>query len=325
MSPTAPLLEARGLVRRFQARRRGEPPVVAVDAVDVELAAGEVVGLVGESGSGKTTLGKVLLRILEPQGGTLRFEDRDLLSLRPRELRDARARMQMIYQGASACLNPGLTVEQHLRETIALHRPADRARAEEIVDRTLADFRLRGKRTARPRELSGGERRRVGVARCLLPGPSLVVADEPTAGLDASVKSEVLELMLRARAREVTWLFVSHELDIVRYVADRVLVMFRGRIVQHMPAADLDPRGDLADRALHPYCERLLSTAFGARTRVVTPAARAEQPRGCPYLSACHTVDPTSPLWQTCTEQVPRLVQLGGGRRIACHRFLGTK
>ncbi len=318
---TAPLLQARGLVRRFQARRRGEPPVVAVNRVDLDLAPGEVVGLVGESGSGKTTLGKVLLRILEPQEGSVRFEGQDLRALEPRALRAARARMQMIYQGASASLNPGLTVEQHLRETIALHRPDDRPRADELVDRTLADFRLRGKRSARPRELSGGERRRVGVARCLLPGPSLVVADEPTAGLDASVKSEVLELMLRHRQGETTWLFVSHELDIVRYVAARVLVMFRGRVVQEMPAADLDPRGALADRGLHPYCERLLSTAFGARTEVVRPAARPEQPVGCSYRSACHAVDPTDPLWQTCTEQVPQLVQLGGSRAIACHRF----
>jgi ABC-type dipeptide/oligopeptide/nickel transport system ATPase component len=151
-----------------------------------------------------------------------------------------------------------------------------------------------------------------------------VVADEPTAGLDASVKSEVLELMLRAREVEMTWLFVSHELDIVRYVADRVLVMFRGRIVQEMPAADLDPRGDLSARSLHPYCERLLSTAFGAETDVVRPALRPEQSTGCPYLSACHAVDPTSPLWQTCTEAVPHLVQLGGGRGVACHRFTET-
>ena len=320
----APLLEGRGLVRRFQARRPGEPQVVAVDRVDLKLEVGEVVGLVGESGSGKTTLGKLLLRILEPEEGTLRFEGRDLLAFTPRQLRAVRARMQMIYQGASACLNPGLTVEQHLRETISLHRPQDRGRAEELVDQTLADFRLRGKRGARPAELSGGERRRVGVARCLLPGPSLVVADEPTAGLDASVKSEVLELMLRARAREMTWLFVSHELDIVRYVADRVLVMFRGRIVQGMPADDLDPRGDLSARSLHPYCQRLLSTAFGAETEVVEPANRPEQLTGCPYLSACHAVDPTSPLWQTCTEAVPRLVQLGGGRSVACHRFTET-
>ena len=321
------VLEARGLVQRFGARRAGEPLVLAVNHVDVTLEAGEVVGLVGESGSGKTTLGKLLLRILEPQEGSIRFEGQDLLALSARELRSVRARMQMIYQGASACLNPGLTVEAHLRETIALHRPQDRACADELVDQTLADFRLRGKRGARPRELSGGERRRVGVARCLLPGPSLVVADEPTAGLDASVKSEVLELMLRARDQQMTWLFVSHELDIVRYVADRVLVMFRGRIVQEMPSDALDPRGDLAARPLHPYCERLLSTAFGAETDVVTPADRPERPDGCPYLSACHAVDPDSPLWQTCTEQVPQLVQLGGGVRIACHRFMeaGTR
>ena len=119
----------------------------------------------------------------------------------------------------------------------------------------------------------------------------------------------------------MAWIFVSHELDIVRYVADRVLVMFRGRVVQEMAAQDLDPHGDLSERALHPYTERLLSTAFGSDSEPVRPATRAEADGGCPYRALCHAVDPDDPLWPRCTHEVPELVQPGDGRKVACHRF----
>ncbi len=318
---SSPLLSARRLVRRFAPRQRGESEVVAVNGVDLDIRRGEVVGLVGESGSGKTTLGKVLLGIQPSDGGEIHLEGEPLRSMSRARARELRRRTQMIYQSATACLNPGLTVAQHLQETIALHRPADLPRAEALIDETLAAYGLQGKRGSRPRELSGGERRRVGVARCLLPGPSLIVADEPTAGLDASVKSDVLELMLEHRTdasgAPAAWIFISHELDIVRYVADRVLVMYRGRIVQEMTAAELDPRRvDAA--SLHPYTERLLRSAFVAGTEPVRVPQRVESAGGCPYRAACHRVDPAHALWQSCTSQVPEPVQPSGGR-VACH------
>ncbi len=313
------LLAATDIRKTFAPRIKDDPPVVAVDGVDLTIAPGEVIGLVGESGSGKTTLGKLLLRIIEPDAGSITLDGADFRALGAPELRVARTSVQMIYQAATACLNPGLTVDQHLRETIALHRPADLARADDLIAETLAAFRLEGKGSARPRELSGGQRRRVGVARCLLPRPRLVIADEPTAGLDASVKSEVLELMLGGRAPDQAWVFISHELDIVRFVADRVLVMYRGRIVQELPASRIDPRNLDDVDGLHPYTERLLRSALTADVEPVEVPRREASSGGCPYRAECHRVDPSAPLWQRCTEQVPDPVRPGGTARISCH------
>ncbi|MEE2827676.1 MAG: ATP-binding cassette domain-containing protein, partial [Myxococcota bacterium] len=183
-------------------------------------------------------------------------------------LRGLRRRFQMIYQSASAALNPGMTVEEHLRETIALHRSSEGGRAlenpSELVADTLAAYGLAGRARARPGELSGGEVRRVCIARCLLPRPSLVIADEPTAGLDAAIKLEVLDLMQATRTPDMSYLFISHDLDVVRYVADRVLVMQRGRIVDDIAPQALDP-ARLGTIDLHPYTEALLASSFGAK------------------------------------------------------------
>jgi len=312
------VLEARGLAHRFVIG--GEGGIVAVDGVDLEIREGEVVGLVGESGSGKTTLGKLLLHIIAPDKGRVAFEGQDLASLSSRDRRRTRSRMQMIYQTAAASLNPGLTVGQHLEETIRLHRPEDAHRASALVDETLAAFRLSGKQGLYPSQLSGGEQRRIVVARSLLPRPSLLVADEPTAGLDASVKADVIDLLRNARGGRTAFLFISHELDVVRYVADRVLVMYRGRIVEEMSAAALDPRGPQGEH--HPYTERLLSAAFKATTRVARPDGRDDRDlftAGCSYRAACHRADPEAESWSRCSQETPDLVPLGRGHRVSCH------
>ena len=311
------LLRARELSVTYTSGRRG--PVQAVRGVSLTIGPGEILGLVGESGSGKSTLGKALLRLVPLAAGTLEFEGRDLGELGTRELRAWRSRAQLIPQQASASLNPGLTVRQLLEETIRLHRPEDWSRRREIVVEALTSVRLAHRADARPAWLSGGEKRRVGVLRALLPRPALVVADEPTAGLDASVKADVLGEMLRVRSEGMAYLFISHELDTVRYVAGRVLVMFAGRIVEELPAAEL--RAGQVPEVIHPYTERLLRAGFGHTAQPVQPADRPPEPGGCPYRHLCHRARPGGSDWRRCTDEAPRLVRRVGGRRVACHLF----
>ncbi len=310
------MLQARGLRKTFPGRTPGER-IVAVAGVDLTLRAGEVLGLVGESGSGKTTLGKLLLRIVQPDAGSLSLDGADLLAMDPATLRASRARAQMIYQSAAASLNPGMTVAEHLEETVALHRPDLVGQEDAVVAETLSRFRLEGRANRRPRELSGGERRRVSVARGLLPQPDVVIADEPTAGLDASVKADVLRVILDARRPGQAWIFISHELDVVRYVSDRVLVMVRGRIVEEMPSRLLDP--SVASETRHPYTERLLSTSLDPTSRAIMVAGRPPREGGCRYAAACHEVEEGSELWDRCRATEPSLVEIGAGHSVACH------
>jgi oligopeptide/dipeptide ABC transporter ATP-binding protein len=286
--------------------------VRAVREVDLEIAAGETLGLVGESGSGKSTLGRTLLRLVEPSGGTIELDGVDITRLSQRALRPLRRAMQMIFQDPSASLDPRMTVGAAIAEPLVIHE-LDRARVPEL----LARVGLRPELAARyPHELSGGQRQRVGIARALAVGPRFVVCDEPISALDVSIQAQIVNLLRDLQAQGgLTYLFISHDLRVVQHLCDRVAVMYLGRIVE------LADAGALYASPRHPYTQALLSAVprLGRRKdRIVLqgePPSPAAPPRGCAFHTRCQVVDKPA----ACFEVVPELRVLGNGSRAACH------
>jgi len=253
-----PLLEVRHLVKDYTRRHGlfGRGTVVrAVDGVSFDIHAGETFGLVGESGSGKTTTGRCILRLIEPTSGEVRFRGEDVLAYSPGRMRRARRDMQVVFQDPYSSLNPRMRVQTIVEEPLVVHHVGSRAERRARVADLLAMVGLDpGLRERYPRELSGGQRQRVGLARALALEPSFVVLDEPVSALDVSVQAQVINLLMDLRARlDLTYLFVTHDLRLVRHLCDRVAVMYLGRIVELADASDLfaSPR--------HPYTQALLS------------------------------------------------------------------
>ncbi len=311
-----PLLAIRGMVKRYRnpgftglVGRRSE---AAVDGVDLEVQPGESVGLIGESGSGKTTLVRAALGLLDFEQGEVELLGHPLRGLSKGQLRGLRGRCQLMLQSPDASLNPGLSVLEHLLESARLHRP--QADAGEVVadfaERVGISHRLAGL----PYELSGGEKRRVGIARLLIADPHLTVADEPTAGLDAALKAEITDLLLATRSPERGHLFISHDIPLIAYACQRVAVMYAGRVVEELPVSAI---GAVQH---HPYTSALLQAAGFA---VDCPPALAAAPAGrglpgCCYLGPCPLALPC------CSQQAPELRALAdadgpGQHRVACH------
>ncbi len=292
----------------------------AVDGVSFEVAKGETLGLVGESGCGKSTLGRAILRLTEPTAGFVRFDGTELTSLGKAELRSLRRRMQMVFQDPFASLNPKMTVQQTLAEPLRVHGTA-RNGVDAGVTELLETVGLNSKQSDRyPREFSGGQRQRIAIARALASEPDLIVADEPLASLDVSIQAQIMNLLKRfQRERGLTYLFISHDLRVVRHLADRIAVMYLGRIVETGSAAEVysDP--------LMPYTKALLSAVPVAdpavertRERIVlrgdipSPAA---PPSGCPFHTRCP--------WaiEECRRTVPTLQEIKPGHSAACIRI----
>ncbi|MEE2757863.1 MAG: dipeptide/oligopeptide/nickel ABC transporter ATP-binding protein [Myxococcota bacterium] len=253
------LMSGRGLRRTFRSRGFGRPEadVVALDGVDIDIYRGEILALIGESGSGKTTLGKALLRLMELDSGTVNFDGQDLLALTAKELLVARRHFQMVFQNQSANLHPSMTVMQMMLESIKLHRPdLAPAKVEPLAIQLLERVSLVGKANQNTLSLSGGEKRRVGLARILATQPKLIVADEPTSGLDAAIKLGTIELLKKLKSEEMAYLVISHDLGLVQRIADRVLVMLNGQIIEELSTAVLSAGG-----ATHPYTQQLLAAS----------------------------------------------------------------
>jgi oligopeptide/dipeptide ABC transporter ATP-binding protein len=316
------LLEVRGLRKHFPVRGhglwRGNAVVRAVEEVSFSIGAGEVVGLVGESGSGKTTVGRMVLRLIEPTAGSLHFGGVDLLNTDAEALRAMRRRMQIIFQDPLGSLNPCMTVGAIVGEAFAIHGTSKGAERTEQVAALLERVGLPPEAMQRyPHEFSGGQRQRIGIARALAVEPSFIVADEPVSALDVSVQAQVINLLQDLQEQlGLAMLFIAHDLALVEHIADRVIVMYLGRIMEMAPSAELygNPR--------HPYTAALLSAAptpdpLAKRNRIVLRGdipSPLNPPSGCVFRTRCPHAIPA------CAEVVPPLVEVSPGHVKACIR-----
>lgn len=315
-----PLLRAEGVGKSFFLRRPGllgpRPRVQAVDSVDLDIERGESFGIVGESGSGKTTLARCLIRLLEADSGRVFFDGIDLYGISSAELRRQRRHFQMVFQDPYASLNPRLKVSSALAEPMRLHRLCQRREEKQEVARLLDRVGLSANVADRyPQEFSGGQRQRIGIARALACEPQLLVADEPVTALDVSVQAQIINLLADLqRDLGLTVLFIGHDLAVIEQLADRVAVMYLGRIVEQAPTRDLYARPQ------HPYTVGLLSAIprvapIGRRRLVAVgdPPSPTDPPPGCAFHPRCPLAE------DRCREERPELVEISPGHRAACH------
>ena len=322
-----PLIEIRNLKKYFPIRKgllqREVARVHAVDDVTFAVREGETLGLVGESGCGKSTLGRTIVRLLEPTDGSVIFEGRDISSLGPRALRPLRRRMQMVFQDPYASLNPRKRVGSIIGTPLKIHGVAKSERRQRVQE-LLETVGLSPEHYNRfPHEFSGGQRQRIGVARALALHPKLVVADEPVSALDVSIQSQMLNLLDDLQKElQLTYIFIAHDLGVVRHVSNRIAVMYLGKLVE------LSPAEELYQRPIMPYTEALLSAVpipdpdlSHKRERIVLEGdvpSPINPPSGCRFHPRCRYMT------DICREVEPPLVDYGHGHLAACHHPLNV-
>jgi peptide/nickel transport system ATP-binding protein len=318
----APLLDVQGLRKEFPVRGgwlgRTRATVRAVDDVSFRIERGATLGLVGESGCGKSTTARLVLRLLEPDGGRVTFDGVDLATLSGGALRSLRRQMQIVFQDPYSSLNPQMCVRDLIGFNLRVHGEGGVA-VERAVSAVLSDVGLARDYAARyPHELSGGQRQRVNLARALVLRPRLLVADEPVSALDKSVQAQVLNLFVDLRAQYgLTTLFISHDLHVVEYLSDWVAVMYLGQIVEWARVERI------YTEPLHPYSQALLAAAPDVdRPRGRRPPPLAgdlpsplDPPSGCRFRTRCPRVMPI------CAEVAPPLLPQAPGHAVACHLY----
>jgi len=299
--------------------RRQVGAVRAVDGISFDIYRGETLGLVGESGSGKSTTGRVILQLEDATEGTVGFEGIELTETTGNRLRSLRPKMQMIFQDPHASLNPRMNVASIIGEPLIEHNKAKGEDRKKRIDELLSLVGLEPKHANRyPHEFSGGQRQRIGIARAIALNPDFIVADEPIAALDVSIQAQVVNLLEDLQdVLGLTYLFISHDLSMVRHIADRVAVMYLGKI---MELADVD---ELYSTPKHPYTKALLSAVpvpdpkvEAVRKRVILEGdipSPANPPPGCPFNTRCPVAQ------ERCVIEVPEWRELSTGHWVACH------
>ncbi|OZS76804.1 dipeptide/oligopeptide/nickel ABC transporter ATP-binding protein [Tetzosporium hominis] len=320
---TEPLLKVEGLKKYFPVKNglfgKTTGHVKAVDDVSFYVNEGETLGIVGESGCGKSTTGRMLMRLLEPTEGTVTFNGQELTKLSPQEMRKARREIQMVFQDPYASLNPRHTVEKILMEPLIVHNIGDTKSRKKMVRDFLEIVGLSSYHAKRyPHQFSGGQRQRIGIARALMTNPKLIIADEPVSALDVSIQAQVLNLMQKLqRELKLTYIFIAHDLGVVRHISDRVGVMYLGKMVE------LASSENLYAEPLHPYTKALLSAVpvpdpNFTREEILLEGdipSPSNPPSGCTFHTRCPFA------MDRCKQVVPQLEEIKAGHYVACHLY----
>ncbi len=314
-----PLLEIKNLVKRFPIKRglwgRGQEYVHAVSGVSFSIEEGKTLGLVGESGSGKSTLGRMLLRLLNPDAGEIIFEGEKISTLKSVSLKNFRKKIQMIFQDPYSSLNPRMTVAAILTEGPAIHRIGDKSSRLQKAAELLQAVGLSPEALLKyPHEFSGGQRQRIGVARALSLLPKLIVCDEPVSALDVSIQAQMINLLQELKEKfKLTYLFISHDLKVVSYLSDQIVVLYLGKIMEYLPA-------DRLMETRHPYTQALLEAVPlpipGKKTHEILAGeipSTLKLPSGCVFHTRCPYVQ------EVCKQKIPVLRELHPNHQVACH------
>ncbi len=316
------LLRVEGLRKYFPIKagllRREVGQIKAVDGVDLTLNAGETLGVVGESGCGKSTMARSVARLLDPTAGKVTFKGHDITTISRRQLREFRREIQFVFQDPYASLNPRMTVREIIAEPLRVHGRYREGGSDRVKD-LMETVGLKSEHGNRfPHEFSGGQRQRIGVARALALNPQMLMLDEPVSALDVSIQAQVINLLERLQDEfDLSYVFIAHDLSVVRHISDRVAVMYLGKVME------IGSKSEIYSRPSHPYTQALLSAApipdpakRGKRERIVLKGdvpSPADPPSGCVFRTRCWKAQ------EICAEEIPELVDRGQGHPVACH------